>query len=247
MADNFNTLDLSCCDVAATKQVQAIVGRNPDVDSGTDEDVWTPGGDFDFDAVDAATEIFSDNAADTAAGTGAQSIRIRGLSGGVITDETVAMNGVTPVALSNQYNRIFFTEIVTVGTGGSNTGTLTIQQTVGPVLLGNVLPEVGNVLNGFFTVPDNWNPAQLTNLAGSIGKQAASFMSIILQFRRPGGGWTTGVILDVNTQGSSIFNFPLVGETSSLLLPSGYDARARTSGANTTNNGVTVNMTFSEA
>ena len=248
MADQLNTLDLSCCDIAATKQLQAIVGRNPDVDSGTDEDVWTPGGDFNFDAVDAATEILSNNAADTAAGAGAQQILVRGLSGGLLTNETVVMNGVTPVALTNQFNRIFFTEVVAVGTpGASNTGTITIQQTAGPITLGQILPEAGNVLNGFFTIPDNWQPARLQSLAGSIGKQAASFLSIVLQFRRPGGGWTTAVILDVNSQGSSIFNFPLVGETSSLLLPSGYDVRARTSGANTANNGITVNMTFREA
>ena len=246
MADQFNTLDLSCCDVAATKQQFAVSGRNPDVDSGTDEDVWNQGGDYPFQAVDAATEIVSDDANDAAAGTGAQALRVTGLSGGLIVSETVATNGLTPVALSNQYNRIFSTEVTAAGSGGENAGTILVQQTAGPLVLGAVLPGAGNVLNGIFTIPDNWGSTTLLSLSASLGKQATSFLSFILQFRRPGGGWTIGVVFDLNSQGSGVVNFPVIGESSTLILTSGFDIRARTLGANTANNGITVNMTFRE-
>lgn len=246
MADNLNTLDLSCCDAAATKKTFAVVGRNPDVDSGTDEDVWAQGGDYPFTAVDAACEIVSDNAADTAAGTGAQSVGIIGLSGGVITSETVATNGLTPVATANQYSRIFATSIPAAGSGLENAGNILVQQTAGPVILGTIVIGQGNVLNGIFTIPDDWNPARITALSGSLGKQAASFLSFILQYKPTGGGWTTLAVVDLNTQGGSLFNFTLTGDTSSFTALPGMDFRARTLGASSSNNGITVSMTFRE-
>ncbi len=246
MADQFNTLDLNCCEVPASVNRITLIGRNDDVDSGTDEDVWPVGGDYPFSAVDAACELLSDNAADTAAGTGAQKVVVTRLSGGILTQETVTPNGVTPVALINQYNRIFQTEISQAGSSFQNVGNITIQQTTGPVILGRILPGQGDVLNGIFTIPDNWNASRITSLAGSLGKQAASFLSFTFQYKPPGGGWNTVAIVDLNTQGSGVFTFQPTGETSSFVAFAGYDFRARTLGAGTVNNGITVAFGFSE-
>lgn len=249
MTDNFNVSDPLCCEGGGgVKQSFAAVGRNPDVDSGTDEDIWAGGGDYPFNAIDAATEIVSSSANDAAAGTGAQTVTVVGLSGGLLTQETVSMNGLTIVPLVNQYSRCFVTEALTAGSIGSNDGTITIQQTAGPLTLGQILPGVGNVLNGIFTIPDDWNPVTLKALGGSIGKQAASFFSIILQFRSgPNGGWTTGGIIDVNTQGSGVFNIAAPGQrVGSITFQPGDDIRLRTSGSATINNGATGYFTVEE-
>lgn len=249
MANQFNISDPLCCEGGGgVKRRFAAVGRNPDVDSGTDEDIWSSGGDYPFNAVDAQTELLSDNAADTAAGIGAQSVTVTGLSGGVITQETVATNGVAAVILANQYSRIFATEIATAGSSGSNVGTITVQQTAGPVILGLILPLVGNVLNAIFTIPDDWNPVTLQAIGGSIGKQAASFFALVLQFRSgPNGGWTTAGIIDVNTQGTGVFDIGPQGQgVGSINFQPGDDIRMRTSGANTANNGATGYFTVEE-
>ncbi len=249
MANNFNISDPLCCEGGGgVKEKFAAVGRNPDVDSGTDEDLWAVGGDYPFNSVDAATEILSDSANDAAAGTGAQSVMVRGLSGGVLTDETVIMNGVTAVALANQYSRIFSTNLPAAGSVGSNDGTITVQQTAGPIIMGQILPLVGNVLNAIFTIPDDWNPAVLQAFGGSLGKQAASFLSVILQFRQGStAGWTVAGIIDLNSQGSGLFNIgPTEENIGSLIIQPGTDIRIRTSGASSANNGCTGYFTVEE-
>lgn len=249
MADNFNVSDPLCCEGGGgVKQRFASVGRNPDVDAGVDEDIWTPGGNYPFQAVDAATELVSDSANDAAAGTGAQQMLVTGLSGGVITQETVVTNGITPVVMANQYSRIFVTEAVIAGSVGSNDGTITIQQTAGPLTLGQILPGVGNVLNAIFTIPDDWNPATLLAFGASMGKQAASFLSVALQFRSgSSGGWTVAAIVDLNTQGTGSFAIgPANQGLGSLRFQPGDDIRMSTIGANTANNGVTGFFTVEE-
>lgn len=144
-------------DIANTRRV-ALYGTNQDIDTLTEpEDLWPGGGLYPWMSTDTSLEILSDSANDTAAGTGARTVLIDGLNSAwePITD-TVVLNGLTPVALSNQFFRINSAAIITAGTGQVNAGILTIRDSgagttrgVMPVGVGNLRQAVYSVAAGF--------------------------------------------------------------------------------------------------
>ena len=71
--------------------------------------------------------IVSDSADDSAAGPGARTVRVSGINdSGVVTVETVTLNGTTPVSLANSYRRIFSTRVSESGSwDATNAGTIT--------------------------------------------------------------------------------------------------------------------------
>lgn len=82
-------------------------------------------------------EVLSDNANDNSGGTGARVVRIFGLNAsGHEIYEDVNLSGVTPVALSNSYLRVYMWYVLESGsyataTTPSQLGTLTIRETGG--------------------------------------------------------------------------------------------------------------------
>jgi hypothetical protein len=106
-----------------------IMGHNQDVDIATvPEDIWEGGGAYPFQTSAQSLEILSSAAADTAAGTGAQSVRVSGLDASwTEQSEVVVLNGVTPVPLALQFFRVNACECVTAGSGLSNAGTITLR------------------------------------------------------------------------------------------------------------------------
>ena len=113
-------------------------------------------------------EIVSDDAQDSAAGNGARKFLIIGLnSTGHEISEEVTMNGLTPVALTNQYLRLYRFYAIESGSYATQTipsqlGTITIQETGG----GDVWSELNIVDGGFgvgqseigvYTVPKGYN------------------------------------------------------------------------------------------
>jgi len=108
-------------------------GENPDIDSaGGYEDIWGGGGHYTGqDATAAETlELFSSDANDTSAGTGARTVEIFGLDAAYADQsETISLNGVTAVTSVNTYIRMNRMVVRTGGTGGGNAGILTCRQT----------------------------------------------------------------------------------------------------------------------
>lgn len=122
-------------DLAASRaQGMSIVnkfGRNSDVDSGTvPEDIWEGGGVYTGWAAAAETlQVFSSSAADTSAGTGARTLRIMGLDANyAVQNETVTLNGTTPVTTTGTFIRVHSASVQTAGSGGVNAGILTVRQ-----------------------------------------------------------------------------------------------------------------------
>lgn len=81
-------------------------------------------------------EMLSSSANDTAAGgggSGARTVYVEGIGTGyALQSETVSLDGTTPVALANQYYRIYRAYVVTSGTyasavASSHAGTITIR------------------------------------------------------------------------------------------------------------------------
>lgn len=132
-------------------------GLNSDVDAA--EDIWDGGGDYTgFNTILGAgnsekMEIFSSDAADAAAGTGARTVTIYNLlddDGNLLDPVTVALNGTTPVELdaTQTYSRASRVVVRTAGSGGVNAGTLTLR-------------HVTTTANIFAVVPIGYNQSQI--------------------------------------------------------------------------------------
>lgn len=106
-------------------------GRNPDVDtSGLPEDIW--GGDGVYTGFASAAEtlsVVSSSANDASAGTGLRTLRITGLDANYnVLQETVTLNGLTPVTTTSAFLRAHTVTALTAGSGGVNAGTITVTQ-----------------------------------------------------------------------------------------------------------------------
>lgn len=165
--------------IEAGLQQQRILGAGTTGGTG-EETVWDAAGAFPWAslATAQALEIVSSSANDTAAGTGARTVRIRGLSAtyAEITED-VTLNGTTAVDLTLSYLRVFSIEVLTAGSGLVNAGTLTLRldaagATVAAVTIGKNISQ-----SGVWTVPLNkqaylmrWQATRptTTNFAGGV-------------------------------------------------------------------------------
>ena len=142
----FNQLDQALRDAMAVQepyQLQVSKGQvagasslykfgfNPDID-GTEETIWSQGGDVVWPAAAFTAFISSSSTADTSAGTGAQTVTVEGLDENyAVQSITVSMNGQTQVQIGDasgwiRINRAF---VVTAGSGGTAAGTVYIAAT----------------------------------------------------------------------------------------------------------------------
>jgi len=117
-------------------------------------------------AAAAAMDVSSSSAADTAAGTGAQKVRLFGVDGNyAYVTEDITMNGQTKVAGAQTFLRVFGAEVIQTGSGKVNAGDIHIVKTgTGGTYTAGVpgtltsavakmLTGWGSSLNGHFTTP----------------------------------------------------------------------------------------------
>lgn len=107
-------------------------GYNSSISTGTTpEDIWEGGGVYTGFATDAETvQVLSSSAADAAAGTGARTIRVTGLDANYnVQQETITLNGTTPVNGLLNFIRVHTATIITAGSSGVNAGAITVRQT----------------------------------------------------------------------------------------------------------------------
>lgn len=139
-----------------------IIGYNPSV-STTASNIWS-GGATSYVQLTAgvAMEVLSGSANDTAAGTGARTIRVDGLlgtSGFEYTpfSETVTLAGVTPVPLTNtNVIAVNKTTVLTAGSGLQNAGKIDVRAVSGGAVKSAIqaLDESRNESADFvFTIP----------------------------------------------------------------------------------------------
>lgn len=148
------------------------MGNNPNIDTTTQpEDVWAGATLGTLNGIDhryiprpttpVAMEVVSDNANDTAAGTGARTVTITYLDA-LYTEQIVVLtlNGLTPVALPTTVMRINLFQVTTAGTfggvGGNNIGNLSIRATGGlGATYSYMQAGVGNARSSLYTCPRN--------------------------------------------------------------------------------------------
>lgn len=105
--------------------MQIVTGLNEDVDAGT-ETIWSNGALWLPPTAARVHAIVSSSTDDAAAGTGARTVRVRGIvANGTDTTEIVTLNGTTPVNTTNSYVHISELRLLTVGSGATNAGLIT--------------------------------------------------------------------------------------------------------------------------
>lgn len=172
-------------------------GRNPDIDAGTaPEDVWNGGGAYTGFPTTAAENlvVVSDNAADTAAGTGGRSIRIfyhdenyncfDSNNEFLFTD--VVLNGTTPVNTGVLATRVWRAQIWGAGSSGSNVGTVTVRwATTTSVVFTQIAPLVGQSFSTAFTIPTGWT-GYLKTLRASLNDGGTNRAEVVIRTRTIG-------------------------------------------------------------
>ena len=112
-------------------------GINPDIDTGTTEDLWTVGGTWVAPTSATTVNIVSSSVNDTAVGTGARTITVNGLNGSYAdTTETITLNGTTNVTTVNSYFIIHRMTVGTAGSGATNAGAISTTWTGGGTPVG---------------------------------------------------------------------------------------------------------------
>lgn len=177
-------------------------GRNPDIDAGTDEDVWDMGGTYSWPTSALTLTLNSTNANDTVAGTGARTIRIFGLdSSWDEQTEDITMNGTTGVNTINTYRRIYRIYVLTAGSNETNIGRL--EAANGGTVYAAIGGNVGQTLMAIYSIP-NAKTGYLQDLYWDIvpaGGAAANLEGEIHVHVRPdGGAWRTIAQFGVSTK-----------------------------------------------
>ncbi len=211
-------------------------GRNADVDIGT-EDVWGGGGTWVGPTAARVHAVVSSSAADTSAGTGARTVTVYGLDANYAAlQETVTMNGVTPVNTSGSYIMIHRMLVATAGTGGVNAGIITATAATDATITITIQANVGQSQLGIYMVPAGYT-AYCYRFGGNIGGAANARISVELMAKPFGGAWNMKASIDLQVGGSTaddrVFDPPLsvVGEKGLVK------ARATADTNNTTVNG----------
>lgn len=128
-------------------------GHNPSATSG--DDVWGGGGVYAFYPTSAqAMEVYSTDADDTLAGTGARTLMVFGLNETWHeVSETINLSGTTHVNLQNTYRRMFRAIVLTAGTTETNEGNLIVEAQVGGVDAIYINALDGQTQHAIYTIP----------------------------------------------------------------------------------------------
>lgn len=183
-------------DGAFAKSVHGF-GFNPDVSTASvPETLWTVGGVYVFTVTPATLSVVSTSAADTAAGTGARTVRLEGLNSAFYEiSETVTMNGTTLVNTTQVFARINRAFNVTAGSGGVNAGAITISDGVNTVC--SIVATYGQSQMAIFTVPMDYSKAFLcsTNTNVVRGGGTTTSTEILVQTRERNAPWRNRDVL----------------------------------------------------
>lgn len=153
-------------------------GMNPAC-STSEEDVWGQGGDYQFQTSTSVVRIRAGgNAADTAAGLGARSIRIEGLDGNFnFQTNLLATNGASASLVSTgafiRVNRAYVVDIGTTAvsaTAGGNVGDIVVESTATGHAVISILASRGQSQAALYTIPANktgWLLSASVNVSGN--------------------------------------------------------------------------------
>jgi hypothetical protein len=142
-----------------------VFGHNPDVDTNGQETIWTYGGILTHPSTALQMKVSSNNANDTAAGTGARTVIVYGLDANFDeVQEVVTLNGQTAVTMTASLLRVNSVMVASTGTdspvdsniGQIFVGTGTVTAGVPATVYGHIAAHEGQSLTAHYTVPRNY-------------------------------------------------------------------------------------------
>jgi hypothetical protein len=137
-----------------------------------------------------ALEVLSSDAADVTDGTGARTVQFYGVDGDFDEiSEQVSLAGTSPVALTNNYARMFRAKVLTAGSGGAVAGTLTLRTVSGATSVLNI-DDLNQTLIAAWTVPKDYHLA-IHAVSASVLRAAPQneAADVKLKVREFGGVW----------------------------------------------------------
>lgn len=181
-------------------------GRNPNIGTGTTpEDVWAPGGVYTGHPVGGSAEtveVFSSDSGDTDGGTGARVIRLVGLDANwADAEETLVLNGVTPVASTGTWHRVSQAYVTSAGSNEFNLGTITCRHTTTTANVFFIMPVDSNQTHvAAYTVPAG-KTGYIRTAQFEIARTSGSGGSatVELETREFGGAWRDRIVEEVTT------------------------------------------------
>ena len=192
-------------------------GNNPSV-SDSVETIWSEGGLYVYPTSATQMTVSSSSANDTAAGTGARTVRIEGLDADYNEiSEDIILNGQTPVTTVKSYLRINRGVVLTAGSGGKNAGI--IRAGTGTVTSGvpaNVFLSIdgdgdNQTLMCLWTVPAGYTAFMVqTNVSTGNASQTPALLDTSIVARPFGGVFNTQERITLK-DGNQLqgYNFPL--------------------------------------
>lgn len=183
-------------------------GRNPDVDTGAPEDIWNVGGLWVPPTAARIHDIVSDDANDTAAGTGAQQVRCTGLDANYLfQEEFVTLNGVTNVPTVNTFIRLH--ELLVppggFGAGGGNAGTITATAQTDATIQSQIDPGQNISLSTTYTVPADKRAAVSHAYASIIKAGPGTVVEVFFYGRLDAGAWIPQFYFGLGSDGTSTY------------------------------------------
>lgn len=166
-------------------------GMNTDVDTtSVPEDIWGGSGlytGFPVSTVEALS-VVSTSASDAAAGVGARTVLVVGLdTNWVEQEETITLNGLTPVVGLLLFRRVNFVYVITAGSNTSNVGTITITHSTTTANVFTSIEPTSNIAHSSaYTVPAG-KTAFMQQISGTVRKSAATSGSGFIWTRSFGG------------------------------------------------------------
>lgn len=208
--------DVSYGLLGASYRPLSVFGNNPDITA--PEDIWSLGGNYPWMTAATSLEVVSSSANDSAAGTGARTIAINGLTAAFAeVTQVITMNGVTPVAVPTQLYRINSISAITAGSNGTNVGTIAVRDAGGGTTRGNIPAGYGTSRQSQYTVPIGYSLI-VEQVLLSINRPSTARDATLASYAKPDGGAYRHA-LEMSIDGNP-FNQPLIV---SVALPEKTD------------------------
>ena len=207
-------------------------GRNSDISTAADEDIWEGGGLYVFPSTAETLSIASTSDEDAAGGTGAATLEVQGLdSAGIEISEVVALTGTTPVITTKKFLRAPRGICRTPGTTSitdENQGAITATQTSSGTVMFVINAGQGQTLLAVYTVPAD-KKMLINRYYATVGRQVATALSAELHIRPLGECFQIKRSTDANSQGSTtaveVLDPPLFVESmSDVVVRAGVSA-----------------------
>ena len=146
-----NDLYASSGDISGCNVIHKF-GHNLDVAT-IYETLWSYGSIYSY--LDTATvlKVSSSSTDDTSSGIGARTIKIQGLDSNYLEiEETITLNGQTPVNTQNSFLRVYRAQVITVGSSNQNNG---------DIYMGTGTVTLGIPANVYAEIPQNYNQTMM--------------------------------------------------------------------------------------